>query len=111
MCARAQASSVQIRRMEEQLRHQDNWLQEAVVRLTRTHDELRRARLTNEELRMQNQALESKVELQRAGSCQNVCCKALDFSRIPLHDVPSMMCEARGLEPIDVLIEQMSLPN
>ena len=102
---------VQMRNLEHQLSRQADQLEETFTKLRLTSDELWRARILMEKLQLRNQELERTVGLQRAGSCQNVCCKALDFSRIPLRDVPSMMCEAGGSNPIDIMIEQMCLSN
>lgn len=98
-----------MRRMEEERTQQSEQLQEAYAALRSTGDALMRAQLLAQELQLRNSELMSELTLQRNGSCQNVCCKGLDFSRDPLDDVPMALTRIRDADPIGRLMEQMWL--
>jgi hypothetical protein len=96
------AGYLQMKWMEEELHRQSDHLQETSARLCSTSAELWRAHRLIEEQQLHNQELQTKLVLQRTGSCQNVCCKGLDFTRDPLKDVPGGLT-MRMSDPIGLL--------
>ena len=101
-------SVLQIRRMEEERKQQFEQLEAACAALRSTSDALTRAHLLSQELQLRNSELESRLALQRTGSCQNVCCKGLDFSKVLL-DFPPVSTRVQDADPIGTLMDQMWL--
>ena len=95
-----------MRRMEEELNRQNALLQEAYGRLRSTNEELWKVQTINEALLIRNQELERTLQLQRSGSCQNVCCKGLNYSKDPLNDALCALSE-RESDPLGLLMRQM----
>lgn len=96
-----------MRRMEEELNRQNALLQEAYGRLRSTNEELWKVQTINEALLIRNQELERTLQLQRSGSCQNVCCKGLNYSKDPLNDASCALLTEQVSDPLGVLMRQM----